>query len=94
MFGVGQSVGAYALLATILTTLTLQILLVVIQNAHRGPIAVFKEVLIGERRARRGPRRGRFDRSAHRDDDVQASRNGVRIDPGGLLQAIFVFTPA
>ncbi len=46
MFGAGQSVGAYALLAMILTTLALQIATVVIQNAHRGPVAVFKEVLL------------------------------------------------
>jgi hypothetical protein len=46
MFGAGQSVGAYALLAMILTTLALQIVLVVIQNAHHGPVAVFNEVLL------------------------------------------------
>ena len=46
MFGAGQSVGAYALLAMILTTLALQILIVVIQNAHHGSVAVFKEVLL------------------------------------------------
>jgi hypothetical protein len=45
MFGAGQSAGAYALLAMILTTLALQIAIVVIQNAHRGPVAVVKEVL-------------------------------------------------
>jgi hypothetical protein len=38
-------VGAYALLAMILMTLFLQIIIVVIQNAHRGPVAVLKEVL-------------------------------------------------
>jgi hypothetical protein len=46
MFGAGQSVGAYALLAMILTTLALQIGMVVIQSAHRGPAAVLKEVLL------------------------------------------------
>jgi hypothetical protein len=46
MLGAGQSVGAYALLAMILTTLTLQIFLVIVQNAHRGPAAVFKDVLL------------------------------------------------
>jgi hypothetical protein len=46
MFGAGQSAGAYALLAMILVTLALQIVIVVIQNAHRGPVAVFKEVLL------------------------------------------------
>jgi hypothetical protein len=46
MFGAGQSAGAYALLAMILTTLAFQILMVVIQNAHRGPVAVLKEVLL------------------------------------------------
>jgi hypothetical protein len=46
MFDAGHSSGAYALLAMILTTLALQIVLVVIQNAHRGPVAVFKEVLL------------------------------------------------
>jgi hypothetical protein len=46
MLDAGQSVGAYALLAMILTTLAIQILLIVIQNAHRGPVAVVKEVLL------------------------------------------------
>jgi hypothetical protein len=46
MFGAGQSAGAYALLAMILVTLALQIVIVVIQNAHRGPVAVFNEVLL------------------------------------------------
>jgi hypothetical protein len=101
MFGAGQSVGAYALLAMILTTLTLQIVIVVIQNAHHGSIAVFKEVLLVLSLCKAGVDALRVARG-------EGHVAGAPIDPltemmmckllemvfesipGGLLQAIFI----
>jgi hypothetical protein len=103
MFGARQSVGAYALLAMILTTLALQILLVVIQNAHRGAVAVFKEVLLVLSLCKAGVDALRVARG-------EGHVAGAPIDPltemmmckllelvfesipGGLLQAIFVLS--
>ncbi len=101
MFGAGQSAGAYALLAMILTTLAFQSLLVVVQNAHRGPVALFKEILLVLSLCKAGVDALRVARG-------EGHVAGAPIDPlaemiicklvemvfesipGGLLQAIFV----
>jgi hypothetical protein len=101
MLGAGQSVGAYALLAMILTTLALQIAIVVVQNAHRGPVAVFKEVLMVLSLCKAGVDALRVARG-------EGHVAGAPIDPftemimckgfemvfesipGGLVQAIFI----
>jgi hypothetical protein len=46
MFLAGQSAGAYALLSTILVSLSFQILLVVMQNSHRGKRVVAWEIFL------------------------------------------------
>jgi hypothetical protein len=101
MFGARQSAGAYALLTMLLTTLALQIVIVVIQNAHRGPVAVFKEVLFVLSLCKAGVDALRVARG-------EGHVAGAPIDPlaemiickvlemvfesipGGLVQAIFV----
>jgi hypothetical protein len=101
MFGAGQSAGAYALLAMILTTLAIQILLVVIQNAHRGPAAVFKEVLMVLSLCKAGVDALRVARGqghvAGAPMDLFAEMLVCKVlemvfesIPGALLQAIFI----
>ena len=46
LFLAGQTVGAYAMLAMISASLALQILVVVVQNSHRGKRVVAREVLL------------------------------------------------